>query len=186
MSKLPLDIINIWSPGVAVSTIKSMMEPVSWKKYASLPMTFKSSTSFSEEKRVDRIVVASGNVIGYQLMCLNGETGEWDIIGGVDTVRGNKKVYMDQRDLRVPRFVHRVKCRTNKIRLQVLKAKNDGVVTTRTPPKDAKILNQRVEFFGQGRRRVRVDLYDIYKLGNAMIREIEAYSYVEKPKTEPD
>ncbi len=93
---------------------------------------------------------------------------------------------MDQRELQVPRFVHRVKCRTDKIRLRVLKAKSDGVVTTRNPPKNSKLLNHRVEYFGTGRRRVRVDLYDIYKLGNAMIREIEAYSYVEKPKTEPD
>ena len=142
--------------------------------------------TFPEEKQIDRIVVYSGNVVGYQISCWNSDTGEWKIVGGVDSLRGSQRVSAEQRQLQVPRFAHRVNCRTDKIRLRVTKAKSDGVVTTRTPGKDAKILNHRVDYLGTGRRRVRIDLYDIYKKGKAMIREIEAYSHVERPKTEPD
>ncbi len=144
------------------------------------------TVAFPEEKQIDRIVVYSGNVVAYQLSCWNSETSEWKVIGGIDSIRGSQRVNTGQSQLQAPKFIHRVKCRTNKIRLRVLKAKSDGVVTTRTPPKDAKILNQRVDYLGTGRRRVRIDLYDIYKQGNAMIREIEAYSYVERPETKPD
>ncbi len=144
------------------------------------------TVTFPEEKQIDRIVVYSGNVVSYQLACWNSETGEWEIVGGIDSIRGGKRVTAGRNQLKVPQFIHRINCRTDKIRLRVLKAKSDGVVTTRTPPKDAKILNQRVDYLGTGRRRVRIDLYDIYKRGNAMIREIEAYSYVERPETEPN
>lgn len=137
-----------------------------------------------EERQIDRIVVYSGNVIGYQLLCWNSEAKKWEIVGGVDSLKGAQRVRAGKGQLQAPQFVHRVKCRTNKIRLRVVKARSDGVVTTRSPGKDAKIINHRVDYLGTGRRRVRIDLYDVFKYGNAMIREIEAYSYVEKPKTE--
>lgn len=141
---------------------------------------------FPEEKQIDRVVIYSGNVLGYQLFCWNSDLGKWKIIGDMDSIVGSQQVRAEQSQLRVPRFVHRVKCKTSKLKLQVIKAKSDGIVTTRSPGKNVKILNHRVDYIGVGRRRVRVDLYDIFKQGSAMIREIEAYSHVEKAKTEPD
>jgi len=142
--------------------------------------------NFPEAKKIDRIVVYTGNVVSYQLFCWNVDVKKWDMVAKVESLKGVQKVYSGQQQLQAPRFVHRVKCTTDKIKLQVTKAGSDGVTITRTPGKDAKILNHRVEYIGTGRRRARVDLYSIFRRGNAMIREIEAYSYVEKPKTEPD
>jgi len=142
------------------------------------------SITFSEEKKIDRVVVYVGNVVGYQLLCWDSKANKWKIIGGVDSLRGSQRVHAKQGQLQIPRFIHRVSCTTNKIMLRVMKARSDGVVTTRTPPKNVKILNQRVEYVTTPRGRVRIDLYEIFKQGNATIREIEAYSHVEKPKKE--
>ena len=142
--------------------------------------------TFPEVKKIDRIVVYTGNVVGYKLFCWNVDAKRWDMEDKVESLKGAQKVYSGQRQFQVPRFVHRIKYTTDKIKLQVTKASSDGVITTRTPGKDAKILNHRVDYFGTGRRRARIDLYDVFKQGSATIREIEAYSYVERPKTESE
>lgn len=144
------------------------------------------SINFPEVKKIDRIVVYTGNVVSYKLFCWNVDAKRWDMVGKVESLRGAQKVYSGQRQLQVPRFIHRIKYTTDKIKLEVTKASSDRVTTTRTPEKDAKILNHRVDYISISGRRVRIDLYDIFKQGSATIREIEAYSYVERPKTEPD
>ena len=104
-------------------------------------------------------------------------------MGAVGSTKGRQRVYSDRYRLDIPRFDHRINFKTDRIKLQVTRAESDGAVTTRTPGKN-RILNHRVEFIGTGRYRKRVDLYDIFVLGPAAIREIEAYSHVEKPKIE--
>ena len=141
---------------------------------------------FPEERKIDRIVVYSGNVLGYQLLCWDSEVKKWKTIGGLDTVRGSQRVESKYNQLQVPQFVHRVNCKTSKITLRVLKAKSDGVTVVRLPGKNDKVLNHRIDYIGTGRRRVRLDVYDVYRQGNAMIREIEAYSHVKKPKEKTD
>jgi hypothetical protein len=80
----------------------------------------------------------------------------------------------------IPRFAHRVNIETDKIRLKVTRAESDGLVTTRTPGKNARIVNHRIDYIGTGRRRIRIDLYDVYVTGPAAVREIELYSHAEK------
>ncbi len=142
------------------------------------------TVTLPEERQIDRVVIYIGNVVSYKLLYWDKKADKWKVAVTVGSLKGSQRVYSERRQLEVPRFDHRVKFRTDKIRLQVSKAESDGVVTTRTPGKDDKILNHRVEYLGTGRGRVRVDLYDIYKLGPASVREIEAYSHTEKPKAE--
>ena len=137
--------------------------------------------TFPEERQIDRIVIYSGNVLSYQLVCWDSEAKAWKVIGGIDSVKGGRRAYSKYNQLDIPQNVHRVDCKTNKITLRVLKARSDGSTLTRTPKKDDKILNHRVDYMDSERgRRVRIDVYEIYKQGNATIREIEAYSHVEK------
>jgi hypothetical protein len=134
-----------------------------------------------EQKKLNRIVIYSHNVIAYRLFCWDSKAGKWKLVGSVGSAKGRQRVYSDRHRLDIPRFDHRINFKTNKIKLQVTRAESDGVVTTRTPGKNVKILNHRVDYIGTGRNRRRLDLYDVFVEGFATIREIEAYSHVEKP-----
>lgn len=137
-----------------------------------------------EERKINRIVIYSGNVVSYQLSCWDRKADKWKVVGAVGVAKGRQKVYSDRYQLDIPRFDHRINFRTDKIKLEVKRAESDGIVTTRTPGKNDRILNHKVEYIGTGRRRMRIDLYDIFVYGLASIREIEVYSHLEKPKIE--
>jgi hypothetical protein len=133
-----------------------------------------------EKRKIDRVVIYSRNVLAYELYGWDSEADKWELVGAVGSVKGRQRVYSDRHKMDMPRFDHRVKTETDKIRLKVTRAESDGLVTTRTPGKNDRIMNHRVEYIGTGRRRVRIDIYDVYVTGPAAIREIELYSYVEK------
>jgi len=133
-----------------------------------------------EKRKIDRVVIYSRNVIAYELHGWNSEADRWEFVGAVGSVKGRQRVYSDRHKMDIPRFDHRVKAETDKLRLKVTRAESDGLVTTRTPGKNDKIMNHRIDYIGTGRRRIRIDLYDVYVTGPAAIREIELYSHVEK------
>jgi hypothetical protein len=139
-----------------------------------------------EEREIDRITIYSGNVVGYRILCRDRETGKWKLAGVLGSVKGRQRVDSDRRRLVVPRLDHHISLhfKTDKIKLVVTRAESDGVVMTRTPGKNDKILNHRVEYIGTGRSRRRVDVYDVFMEGPATIREIEVYSHAEEPGIE--
>lgn len=137
---------------------------------------------FPEEKTINRVVIYNQNVLGYQLLYWDKKAGQWKPGYVVDVASGKKQVYSDLNKQEIPQFDNRVKFTTDKIKLQVTKAASDGTAITRNPGKDDKILNHRIDYIGTGKNRMRVDIYQIYVYGYAGIREIEAYSHVEKPK----
>ena len=129
-----------------------------------------------QRRKVNRVLVYSGNVISYELFFWNSVNNKWESIGGVGRQKGRQKVYSDTYKLTTPRFDHRVNVETDKIKLVVDRASKDGIVTTRTPKKNDKIINQRIEYMNIGNERVRVELYDVFMFSKATIREIEIYS----------
>ena len=133
-----------------------------------------------EKRQIDRVVIYSRNVIAYEIYGWDSEADKWELVGAVGSVKGRQRVYSDRHKMDIPRFDHRVKAETDKIRIRVTRAESDGLVTTRTPGKNAKIMNHRIDYIGTGRRRIRIDLYDVYVTGPAAIREIELYSHAEK------
>ena len=135
-----------------------------------------------EVRNINRVLIYSGNVIAYELFCWDNKENKWISVGGIGPNAGRKKVYSDKYKMTIPRFDHRVNFKTDKIKLIVDRTQKDGVMTTRTPAKNDKIINQRTEYIQMGRDRVRVDLYDVFTFGVATIREIEVYSHVQKPK----
>jgi len=136
-----------------------------------------------EEKEINRIVIYSGNLKSYDLLCWDSKTEKWVSVGSLGGKVGRQQAYSDQYKMTVPRFDHRLKFKTNRIKLVVIRTNNDGVVTTRTPAKNEKVINQRTEYIQMGRDRVRVDLYDVFVFSNAIVREIELYSHAQKTKT---
>ena len=137
-----------------------------------------------EVKEVNRVTVYSGNVVSYDLFCWDNKEDKWVSVGSVGTNAGNKKAYSDKYKMTIPRFDHRINVKTDKIKLMVNRTQKDGVMTTRTPAKNDKIINQRTEYIQMGRDRVRVDLYDVFTFGVATVREIEVYSHAQKQKSE--
>ena len=137
-----------------------------------------------EEKEINRIVIYSGNVVAYNIYCWNSKDKKWVSVGSMGPNAGRQKAYSDKYKMTIPRFDHRIKFKTDRIKLIVSRAESDGVMTTRTPAKNDRIINQRTEYIQMGRDRVRVDLYDVFTYGNATIREIELYTHVQKPKFE--
>jgi hypothetical protein len=137
-----------------------------------------------EIKEVNRVIIYSGNMIAYELFCWDNKENKWVSIGGIGPNAGSKKVYSDKYKMTIPRFDHRINFKTDKIKLMVDRTQKDGIMTTRTPAKNDKIINQRTEYMQVGRDRVRVDLYDVFAFGVATVREIEVYSHVKKPKSE--
>ena len=135
-----------------------------------------------EEKVINRIVVYSGNLKSYDLLCLDSKTKKWVSVGSLGEKSGRKNTYSDQYKMSVPRFDHRLSFKTDRVKLAVVRTTSDGVVTTRTPAKNAKIINQRTEYLQMGHDRVRVDLYDVFVFSAAAVREIEIYSHADKPK----
>lgn len=140
--------------------------------------------SFPEEKKINRILVYSGNVIIYQLFCWDRKVDKWKLIGNSKSARRRKLVNYERLKFEMLQFDHRVNFKTDKIKLQVQRATSDKVVTTRSPDKDDRILDRRVEYLGTGRSRTQITLYDVFEWGPAAIREIEVYSHMEKPRTE--
>ena len=136
-----------------------------------------------EAKEINRVLIYSGNVIAYELFYWDIKENKWVSIGGIGPNAGSKKVYSDKYKMTIPRFDHRINVKTDKIKLTVDRTQKDGVMTTRTPSKNDKIINQRTEYMQMGRDRVRVDLYDVFTFGVATIREIEIYNHVQKPKS---
>ena len=133
-----------------------------------------------EKRKIDRVVIYSRNIIAYEIYGWDSEADKWELVGAVGSAKGRQRVYSDRHKMDIPRFDHRVKAETDKIRIRVTRAESDGLVTTRTPGKNDKIMNHRIDYIGTGRRRIRIDLYDVYVTGPAAIREIELYSLVEK------
>lgn len=129
-----------------------------------------------EIKKINRIVVYSGNVISYEIFCWNVDNKKWVSVSGMGRAKGKHKVYNDRYKLSIPRFDHRINFETDKIKLVVDRTNKDGVVTTRKPDKNDKIINYRTEYIQMGRDRVRIELYDVFKFSYATIREIEIYS----------
>jgi hypothetical protein len=138
--------------------------------------------TFPEEKKLDKILIYSGNVLAYQLFFWDKKADKWRPLGDSGSARVKKLVSYEQLRSEMRQFDHRVNLRTDKIRLLVKRARSDGIVTTRKPGKDARIVNHRSETIGTGRNRIRITLYDIFVQGPASIREIEAYGHMEKPE----
>ncbi len=136
-----------------------------------------------EVRKINRIVVYSGNVISYEIFCWNADDKKWVSISGMGRSKGRQKVYTDRYKLSIPRFDHRINFETDRIKLIVDRTNNDGVVTTRKPDKNDKILNYRTEYIQMGRDRVRIELYDVFKFSKATIREIEIYSQLQNQRT---
>lgn len=137
-----------------------------------------------ERKVIRRIVIYSGNVVTYKLSCWDAEAGKWELVGTIGSTDRRQRVYSDKYLLNIPRFDHRMDFETDRIKLSVDRAKSDGIVMTRTPAKDDRILNHRIEYSGTGRHRKRIDIYSVYTLGQAAIREIEVYGPAAEPQTE--
>jgi len=137
---------------------------------------------FPEDKMVNRVVIYNKNVLAYQLLYWDKKDGDWKVGYVMDVTSGKKQVRSDLNSLEIPQFDNRVKFTTNKIMIRVTRATSDGFAITRNPGKNDRIFNHKIEYIGQGRNRVRVDIYQIYVYGIASIREIEVYSYVDKPK----
>jgi len=179
---------EFWTENYALASngTKASLPEINDGKYDTLGVTFPPTREFDlvlpEEKQINRILIYSGNVISYDLFCWDNKDNKWVSVGSVGTNAGSKKVYADKYKFNIPRFDHRINFKTNKIKLIVNKAAKDGVLTTRTPSKNDKIINQRTEYIQMGRDRVRVDLYDVFTYNEATIREIEVYSHAEKPK----
>lgn len=130
-------------------------------------------------RRINRIVVYSGNVISYDIFCWDIDKKKWISVSGMGRSKGKQKVYTDRYKLSIPRFDHRINFETDKIRLVVDRTNDDGVITTRKPDKNDKIINYRTDYIQMGRDRVRIELYDVFRFSKATIREIEFYSYVQ-------
>jgi hypothetical protein len=177
-----------WSINYALASngAKGSLPEINDGKYDTLGVMFPPKREFeiilSEERQINRVVVYCGNVLSYELYCLDIKNSKWIPVSSAGERTRNQKVYSDKYNFSTHRFDHRINFKTNKIKLIVDKAAKDGVITTRTPRKNDKILNQRTEYIQVGRDRVRIDLYDVYAYNEATIREIEVYSYVEKPK----
>ncbi len=139
-----------------------------------------------EVKKINRILVYSGNVISYEIFCWNINTKKWVSVSGMGRSTGKQKVYIDRYKLSIPRFDHRINFETDRIKLVVDRTSNDGVVTTRKPDKNDKILNYRTEYIQIGRDRVKIELYDVFKFSKATIREIEVYSQLQNLETRKD
>ena len=137
-----------------------------------------------ERKIIHRIVIYSGNVVTYKLSCWDADADRWELVGAIGSTDRRQRVYSDKYLLNIPRFDHRMNFETDRIRLSVDRAKSDGIVMTRTPGKDDRILNHRIEYSGTGRHRKRIDIYSVYTLGQAAIREIEVYGRAAEPETE--
>lgn len=137
-----------------------------------------------EEKQVSKILIYGGNIISYQLFCWDAEADKWKFAGDVKNARIKKLENYEKLGPEVFLFDHRVKFRTNKIKLEVKRAKSDVVTTTRNPGKNDKILNRREEYLGTGRSRMRLILYDVFVEGPATVREIKVYGPQGKPKVE--
>lgn len=136
-----------------------------------------------EVRKINRIVVYSGNVISYDIFCWNADTKKWVSVSGMGRSKGKEKVYTDRYKLSIPRFDHRINFETDKIKLVVDRTNDDGIVTTRKPDKNDRIINYRTEYIRIGRDRVKVELYDVFKFSKATIREIQIYSYVQNQGT---
>ena len=132
---------------------------------------------FPEEKKISRVVIYNQNILSYQILYWDKKVGEWKLGYLMDYASGKKQVYSDLNKLEIPQLDNRVNFTTDKIKLLVTKANSDGFAITRTPSKDDKIINHKIEYIGSGRDRMRVDIYQIYVYGYARIREIEAYGH---------
>ena len=137
-----------------------------------------------ERKEINRIVIYSGNVVAYELSCWNTKADRWELVGAIGSIKRRQRVHSDKYQFNIPRFDHRIDFETDRIKLSVVRAKSDGIIMTRTPGKDDKILNHRIEYAGTGRRRRRIDIYSVYALGKAAIREIEIHGRAAEPETE--
>ena len=135
-----------------------------------------------EEREIHRITIYSVNLKSYDILCWDIEKNKWVSVGGLGGTAKRKNVYFDQYKSTIPKFEHRLRFKTNRIKLSVIRTTTDSVVTTRTPGKNEKILNQRTEYMQLGRDRMRVDLYDVFRFTDAGIREIEIYSHAKKPE----
>ena len=133
-----------------------------------------------EEKDVRKIVIYSGNIISYKLFCWNEKAGTWKFAGDVKNAKIKKLVNYDRLRSEILLFDHRMKFKTNKIKLEVNRAKSDTIVTTRTPGKNDKVLKRREEYVGVGRRRIHLTLYDVFVEGPATVREIKIYGHEKK------
>lgn len=171
-----------WSQNFALSTFNAsaMPQEINDGNLDSLGITEYPKREYTiilpEVRKINRIVVYSGNVISYEIFCWNVDNKKWVSVSGMGRAKGKQKVYTDRYKLSIPRFDHRINFETDKIKLVVDRTNNDGVVTTRKPDKNDKILNYRTEYIQMGRDRVRIELYDVYKFSKATIREIEIYS----------
>jgi len=148
------------------------------------PPDRKYTITFPEERKLDKILIYSGNVVAYQLFFWDRKADKWKPMGDSGRARVKKLVSYERLRSEMFQFDHRVNVRTDRIRLRVQRARSDGIVTTRTPGKNDRIVNRRSETIGTGRNRIDFTLYDIFVEGPASIREIEAYSHAEKPEIE--
>lgn len=179
-----------WSENLALSSngTKAIPTEINDGKMDTLGITQMPNREYTlilpEEKEINRIVIYSGNVVAYNIYCWDNKEKKWILVGNMGPNAGRQKAYSDKYKMTIPRFDHRIRFKTDKVKLIVNRAESDGIMTTRTPAKNDKIINQRTEYIQMGRDRVRVDLYDVFTYGNASIREIELYSHVQKPKFE--
>jgi len=136
-----------------------------------------------EQREINRIIIYGVNLKSYDILCLNNETKKWVSVASLGGRAGKKNVYYDQYKTLVPKFEHRLKYKTDRIKLVIIRTTSDAVVTTRSPAKNEKILNQRIEYIQLGRERRKIELYDVFRFTDAGVREIEIYSSVPKPET---
>lgn len=135
-----------------------------------------------EEREINRVIIYSVNLKVYDLLCLDMKTNKWTTVGQFGAKTNRKGVYSDQYKT-IPRYEHRINFKTNKIKLLVIRTVGDGVVTTRTPEKSERIIEQKSDYIQMGRERKRIDLYEVFRFTDAGVREIEVYSHLDKPET---
>ncbi|MBD3181676.1 hypothetical protein GF312_05240 [Candidatus Poribacteria bacterium] len=137
---------------------------------------------FPEMKKINRVIIYSRNITAYQVFGWDHKDKDWRRIGALGSATGRQKVYADRHKLNIPRFDHRINFTTDRIRIVVTRAESDGVYITRDPKESDKLLDRKIEYIGQGRNRVPINIYQVYRTGPAAIREIEVYSHLEESK----
>lgn len=171
-----------WSQNFALTTFNALATPpeINDGNLNTLGITQYPERQYTitlpEVKKINRVVIYSGNVISYEIFCWNINTKKWVSVSGMGRAKGKQNVYKDKYKLSIPRFDHRINFETDKIKLVVDRTTDDGIITTRKPDKNDKILNYRTEYIQMGRDRIRIELYDVFKFSKATIREIEIYS----------
>jgi hypothetical protein len=140
--------------------------------------------TFPEIKDMRKIVLYSGNITSYKLFYLDNRSDKWKLAGDVKSAKIGKVVNYEKLKTEIFVFEHRVKLKTNKLRIDVTRATSDRLETKRKPDENDRVINRRIEYIGTGRSSIKLVLYDVLVEGPAKLREIRVYGYPEKTEIE--